>query len=149
LLEKPVTATPSVERRAFGFLWSPVSALSPAGTGVVSASTTKSYGQERSSANETVNFVIPAADFHGMLRLKVRLRNPSTGTEYDSHTLVVDASLRQTLRLRAILVSYTGPSTAATTSPPPPTITLAAPTLNDARATAARALLMMPVQSTG
>jgi len=149
LLEKSVTATLSIERRAFGFLWFPVGTLSPAGSGVVSASITESYDQERSSTNETVNFVIPAADFHGVLRLKVRLRNPSTGTEYDSHTLVVNASLRQTLRLRAILVSYNGPSTAATTNPPPPTMSLAAPTLNDARATAARALLMMPVQSTG
>ena len=60
----------------------------------------------------------------------------STGTEYDSHTLVVNASLRQTLRLRTILVSYTGPSTAAATTPPPPTITLAAPTLADSHVSA-------------
>ena len=149
LLEKSVTASLTVERRLFGFLWLPVSTLSPTGSGVVSAGITESYTQERSSTAETVNFVIPAAQFHGTLRLKVRLRSATSGTEYDTHTLVVNANLRQTLRLRAILVSYNGPSTAATTTPPPPTITLAAPTLANAQATAARALLMMPVQSTG
>ena len=149
LSERSVTASLTVERRAYGFLWFPVATLSPTGTGVVSASISESYGQERTSTTETVNFVIPGADFHGVLRLRVRLRNPTSGTEYDSHTLVVNATLRQTLRLRTILISYNGPSTAAATTPPPPTITLAAPTLADARATAARALLMMPVQSTG
>jgi hypothetical protein len=149
LVEKSVTASLTVERRLFGFLWLPVSTLSPTGSGVVSAGITESYDQERSSTTETVNFVIPAAQFHGTLRLKVRLRSATSGTEYDTHTLVVNANLRQTLRLRAILVSYNGPSTSATTTPPPPNVSLAAPTLADAQATAARALLMMPVQSTG
>lgn len=149
LLEKSVTASLTIERRLFGFLWLPVSTLSPIGSGVVSAGITESYAQERSSTSETVNFVIPAAQFHGTLRLKVRLRSATSGTEYDTHTLVVNANLRQTLRLRAILVSYNGPNTSATTNPPPPNISLAAPTLADAQTTAARALLMMPVQSTG
>jgi hypothetical protein len=149
LAERSVTASLTIERRSFGFLWFPVATLTPMGTGVLSASVTESYAQERSSTAETLNFVIPAADFHGTLRLTVRLRHATSGSEYDSHTLVVNAALRQTLRLRAILVSYNGPSTSVASTPPPPTITLAAPTLADAQATAARALLMMPVQSTG
>ena len=62
---------------------------------------------------------------------------------------MVNASLRQTLRLRTILVSYSGPSTAAATTPPPTDDHPRGAHLADARATAARALLMMPVQSTG
>lgn len=147
--ETPVTASLRIERRSFGFLWFPVATLSPTGSGVLSASVTESYAQERSSTAETLNFVIPAADFHGTLRLTVRLRHATSGSEYDSRTLVVNASLRQTLRLRAILVSYNGPSTSVATTPPPPTITLAAPTLANAQTTAGRALLMMPVRSTG
>lgn len=149
LLGKQVTASLTVERRLFGFLWLPVTTVSPIGSGVVSAGITETYDQERSSTTETINFVIPADTFHGTLRLTVRLRAATSRTEYDTHTLVVNANLRQTLRLRAILVSYNGPSTSATTTPPPPNITLAAPTLADAQTTAARALLMMPVQSTG
>ena len=141
LAERSVTASLTIERRSFGFLWFPVATLTPRGTGVLSASVTESYAQERSSTAETLNFVIPAADFHGTLRLTVRLRHATSGTEYDSHTLVVNAALRQTLRLRAILVSYNGPRTSVASTPPPPTITLAAPTLADAQATAARALL--------
>ncbi len=147
--ETPVTASLKIERRAFGFLWFPVATLAPTGSGVLSASSTETYVQERSSTTETLNFVIPAAQFTGTLRLTVKLRHATSGTEYHSRTLVIDASLRQTLRLRAILVSYNGPSTSVASTPPPPTITLAAPTLADAQATAARALLMMPVQSTG
>jgi hypothetical protein len=149
LAERSVTASLTIERRFFGFLWFSVATLTPTGTGVLSASVTESYTQERSSTAETLNFVIPAAHFHGTLRLTVRLRHATSGSEYDSHTLVVNAALRQTLRLRAILVSYNGPSTSVASTPPPPTITLAAPTLANAQATAARALLMMPVQSTG
>lgn len=149
LSEKSVTASLTIERRAFGFLWFHVATLSPVGSGIVSAGLSESYTQERSSTTETINFVIPRAQFRGTLRLKVRLRSTTSGTEYDTHTLVVNAALRQTLRLRAILVSYNGPSTSAATTPPPPTINLAAPTLADAQATAGRALLMMPVQSTG
>ena len=79
----------------------------------------------------------------------MRLRHATSGREYDSHTLVVNAALKQTLATAGILVSYNGPRTSVASTPPPPTITLAAPTLADAQATAARALLMMPVQSTG
>ena len=147
--ETPVTATLTIERRSFGFLWFPVATLAPNGTGVLSASVTESYTQERSSTAETLNFVIPAAQFHGTLRLTMRLHHASSSKEYNSRTLVVNASLRQTLRLRAILVSYNGPSTSVASNPPPPTITLAAPTLANAQTTAGRALLTMPVQSTG
>ena len=54
----------------------------------------------------------------------VALRHATSGREYDSHTLVVNAALKQTLRLRAILVSYNGPRTSVASTPPPPTITL-------------------------
>jgi hypothetical protein len=145
-----VTATLEIERRDFGFLWFPVTTLTPQGASPISATLSDTYVTQRTTLGRTLNFVIPAAQFTGVLRLTVRLTSPDGATVHDTQQTIVDASLRQTLRLRSILVNYNGPNTA---NPPAgttaPTITLAAPTLADAAVAAGRALLMMPVQSTG
>jgi hypothetical protein len=140
------TATLEVRRRIFGFLWMPVATLNPLGaSGVVGPS---DYNSERTNTANTINFVIPAAQFTGNLRLRVQLSN---GGGADTETVYINAALRQTLRLRSILVSYNGPATANVPAgaPAPPNVTLAAPTLADAQATSALARLMMPVRSTG
>jgi hypothetical protein len=147
--ERRVTASLEVERRAFGFLWFPVGSFAPRPPGTLLASTTESYAQERGSIAETINFVIPAANFHGTLRLTVVLSDAASGTEYHRKQVVINAALRQTLRVRAIPVSYNGPSTSVATTPPPTTLNLPAPTVANLQVTAASAMLMMPVQSTG
>ena len=146
-----VSARLEIRRRSYGFLWLPVATLNPQGPPTVTADLFEPYTSERGDPTKTLNFVIPAAMFTGNLRLIVRLTDAGGGTEYDKETLVINATLRQTLRLRSILVSYNGPSTANVPagSPAPPNITLAAPTLANAQATSARAMLMMPVRSTG
>jgi len=102
------------------------------------------YDDERSRFDRTLNFRIPAEQFFGDMRLTATLDD---GQQYST---TVSARLVQTLRVRAILVSYQGPSTA---NPAPgtiaPTISLAAPTLADVQTTAALAFRMMPVQQTG
>ncbi|MFD6700117.1 MULTISPECIES: M66 family metalloprotease [unclassified Microbacterium] len=102
------------------------------------------YDDERSRFDRTLNFRIPAEQFFGSMRLTVTLDDGQT------LSTTVSARLVQTLRVRAILVSYQGPSTA---NPPAgtmaPTVTLAAPTLADVQTTAALAFRMMPVQQTG
>jgi hypothetical protein len=145
-----ITGELLVERRRFGFLYTAATTISPQPPGSVTAQQTLAYVVERSNVANTLNFVIPANEFWGLLRLTVSLRAAS-GTPYDSETIYIDATLRQTLRLRGIFVSYNGPSTANVPlgSPPPPTITLAAPTLANLQSTAALALRSMPVQSTG
>lgn len=146
-----VTGTLEVERRFNGFSWSTVATLGPQPPGSVIARQTRDYALERSTITETLNFVVPADEFWGNLRLTVRITDGG-GTEYDSETRLIDATLRQTLRIRAIMVSYSGPATAMAPPPggsPVPTVTLAAPTLADLQATAGLSLRAMPVQSQG
>lgn len=142
-----VSGSLSLARRQFGFFWSPVTTLTPQPPGSLVTQTSNTYDVERSSTASTLNFVIPAAEFYGNLRLRVALTTNS-GYQADTEDLFVDASLQQTLRIRAILVSYNGPSTYVN-NPPPPNLQLAAPTLANLQATAAIALRAMPVESTG
>jgi hypothetical protein len=149
-LPRPLTGVSGrlrVERRVAGIFWSTVATLTPQGAGTITADPTVDYATERENLSRTLNFVVPADAFSGMTRLIVELTPGSA-----EHPQVVDASLWQTLRLRAILVSYAGPSTAAMPppgSPPPPSITLPAPSLADLQATSALALNAMPVEATG
>ncbi|MEV0028925.1 hypothetical protein [Nocardia sp. NPDC050793] len=102
------------------------------------------YADRRRSINDTLNFVIPANNFHGRMRLTLTLTDLA-GNRLDRKTLLLYATLRQTLRLRGILVSYNGPASASSATS---TVSLAAPTLADLRATAALATRAMPVRST-
>lgn len=113
--------------------------------GVVTAHSTPDYATERADIQETLNFVIPSDEFWGDLRLTVRIWGED-GTKYLPQTLDVDATLRQTLRVRGIPVHYKGPSTAG---PSPTPFDLPAPKLADLAATSAYAMRAMPVQATG
>lgn len=146
-----MSGTLELERRSGGFVWNPVTTYSPRAPGTVTARRSPAYDTERSNIGDTLNFVIPATEFWGNLRLTVRLVNAS-GNEVDTHTVNIDATLRQTLRIRSIMVAYNGPATSATPppgAPPVPNLTLAAPTLANLQATAALSLRAMPVQSQG
>jgi hypothetical protein len=142
------TARLTIERRNRGFLWAAAATLPAQAPGIIAPTT--DYATERSSIFSTLNFIIPAADCWGILRLTVELFD-SGGRSWGTSSVTVHATLKQTLRLRAILIGYNGPSTAVMLpgQPPPPNLTLAAPTLADLQTTAARALLAMPVQATG
>ena len=137
------------------FVWDPVTTLEPEQPKSVTARARSGgrdsrldYDTERSSTFNTLNFIVPAADCFGVLRLTVELISAER-TSLDTNAVTVHATLRQTLRMRGIMVSYNGPSTAVTVpgGPPPPLI--AAPRLSDLQSTASLALLAMPVQSTG
>lgn len=146
-----VTATLSVARRSGGFFWSVVSTPSAQAPGSVTAQHAPDYATQRSTLGATLNFIIPADAFRGYLRLTVTVKRAS-GEVLDETTVPIDATLRQTLRIRAILVSYNGPATSAAPppgGPPVPNLTLAAPTLANLQTTAGLALRAMPVQSTG
>jgi hypothetical protein len=136
----------TVNRRRLGFLWTPVGTYNAQGT--VVAQQSPGYATERATTAMTLNFVIPSGDFAGTMHLTVRLTD-TAGDTLDTDSVTVGANLRQTLRVRAILVSYNGPSTANPGPAPPPNLTLAAPTLADLANTAALALRMMPVGAAG
>ena len=144
-----VSGTLEIQRRSHGFLYSTVATLNPEAPGSVTVPTTTTYDAERSSVANTLNFIIPSNTFRGNLRLVVNLTPAGGGNTLDTHTVDIDACLRQTVRIRAILVSYNGDSTANPGPPAPTNLTLAAPTLADVQATAALAHRMMPVQATG
>jgi hypothetical protein len=145
-----VTGRLTIERRRLGFLWDTVATLTPQAPGSVTARANPDYATERGSTFNSLNFVIPAAQCAGVMRLTVTVTD-AAGSTLATSRVVVHANLIQTLRLRGILVAYNGPSTAnrPPNTPPPPNVTIAAPTLANLQATAARSLLAMPVQSTG
>ena len=115
-----VTGTLQVEHRRLGSIFDPPETFNPQPPGNVTTQDLD-YATERGDVANTLNFIIPAESFYGTMRLTVRLTD-SSGSEYDTETLMISAALVQTLRVRAILVSYNGPSTAATPTPgqPPP-----------------------------
>lgn len=134
-----VTGTMSVHRRRFGFLWDHVVDLAPQPPGTVTAQQSIDYATERGDTDNTLNFVVPADVMCGRLRFDITVTD---GSRTASRSVEVDATLRQTLRMRIVPVSYDG--TDAAGNP----LTLAAPTLADAQAEAAWSLLIYPVQST-
>jgi hypothetical protein len=143
-----VTATLEVARRNYAFGYDVVRTLSPVGSATITAQDSVTYNTERNSLGRTLNFIIPAEDFWGTLRLTARV----TGYPGVEGNATVRANLVQTLRIRAILVAYNGPSSANTPGPGQPAITqltLPAPTLANLQATASQALAAMPVQATG
>jgi hypothetical protein len=120
-----VTGTLTIERRSGGFAWNHVATLTPRPPGSVTARRNPAYATERGTLGWTLNFLVPADQFIGAMRFTARVTD-AAGSEYDDHQVPVDAILRQTLRVRAILVGYNGPATAAT---PPPGTTVPNPVL--------------------
>lgn len=137
-----VTGTLEVSSRVLGFMYLPGTTLSPQPPGTVTARRSPAYAVERSTLGYTLNFIIPAALMCGHLRLTARIQSP--GGETDDHVIYIDATLRQTLRLRGIFVGYNGPASSAAGAP---NITIAAPGLADLQTTSAWTLLTFPVRS--
>jgi hypothetical protein len=151
----PITGSLEVFRRSGLINWVPVATLAPRAPGVVTATQNPTYLSERSSLASTLNFVIPVRLFGlptsppvdvmcGHLRLKATIEAP--GGRVDTLEVDVDAVLEQTLRIRAILISYNGPAS-ANAPPAAPPLNLPAPGLGNVRTTAGFTLLTFPVQS--
>src|SRR5690606_17792506 len=97
-----VTATLTLERRNHQMAYDSVATYSPQAPGALDVPATLAYATERGNIGRTLNFVIPAGEFHGTLRLTARL----TGYEAAEFTVDVRAHLVQTLRVRMIAVHY-------------------------------------------
>jgi hypothetical protein len=128
----------------FNSFWATVATLSPLPPGTATAIKNINYVAERGFLNSSLNFVIPADDMFGYLRLEVRIRRQGENQPIATYTEEINATLLQTLRLRGIFISYNGQNAAGTT-----TLNLPAPTLADLQNTAAYTLTVDPVQSTG
>jgi hypothetical protein len=142
-----VTGELIVERRrdVLGLTWQPVATLSPLFPGQVTALNSIDYVTERSTLAASLNFIIPAEDMLGSLRVTARIwRSDAAGSVHEDSVLV-SATLLQTLRLRGIFISYNGDDGNGVGT----NLNLAAPTLANLQATAAWTLTVDPVQSTG
>jgi len=138
-----VTGTVEVQRRHAGFIYLPVTTLSAQPPGSVTAHASPAYATERGTLGSSLSFIIPADQMCGHLKLIVTVTSPGGATDTDE--LLLDATLLQTLRLRAVMVAYNGPSS---TAPGAPTLTIAAPTVANLQTTSQWALRTFPVQST-
>jgi Peptidase M66 len=139
-----VTGSLEVQRRQLGFWFVPVATLNPHSSSTTSVPSlfTTTYASVRGSIGSTINFVIPASEMIGTLRLIARVTQSGRTVEA---TIDVAVTLRQTLRLAGVMISYNGPSSMQAGSP---NLTLAAPTLADLQAMSGTALTLFPVEST-
>ncbi len=133
-----------------GAIWDNVATLSPQPPGAVTTQSNPDYATERTTLSSSLNFIIPGDVMWGKLRLRARIwqQGSAADSPLDTHEIMLDVTLLQTLRLRGIMISYNGQD--PTVNPNnPPTINLPAPTLADLQATAAWTLTTNPVQSQG
>lgn len=142
-----VTGELVVERRrdVLGLTWQQVATLSPLFPGQVTALNAIDYVTERSTLAATLNFIIPAEDMLGPLRVTARIWRSGATDLVHEDSVLVSATLLQTLRLRGIFISYNGDDGNGVGT----NLNLAAPTLANLQATAAWTLTVDPVQSTG
>jgi hypothetical protein len=139
-----VTGTLGVRRRR-RFMWPSVATLAPRPPGTIVAPRPQwvesNLAGERSSLAATLNFVIPADLMCGELRLTARVQGRGAPAV---KSITIDVTLRRTLRLAGIFVSYNGP---ANTNPGAQVISVPAPTMQTFQTTAADTLTLYPVRS--
>ncbi|WP_280262122.1 hypothetical protein [Nocardia abscessus] len=141
-----VTGDLVVERASgpFNLIWTRVAILSPRTPGTATARREADYATTRSTLSDTLNFVIPADQVWGRMRVTARVWQTGSSSPSDTRLESFSATLLQTLRLRGILISYNGTDAAGTT-----TLNLAAPTLANLQTTAAWTLTVDPLQAQG
>lgn len=145
-----VTGELLIERRGMFPHWETVATLTPNAPGTVTSQSDPDYATERSTIASTLNFIIPRDMMWGVVRMTAKIwqQGSSSSSSLDAHTVVLDATLWQTLRLRGVMISYNGPDPTVNQTPPP-NVNLAAPTVADMQATAAWTLTTNPVSSQG
>lgn len=126
--------------------------MGPLPPSTISVSEFLDYPTQRSNITFTLNFIIPQKYLSYNLRLTANIWQVDGGNKnkpdatYSIPLLFI--MLRQTLRLRGIMISYSGIDPNSSTTPPP-TINLDAPTTADLQSNAAWTLTTNPVQSQG
>lgn len=144
-----VTGKLVVERQysVFPLQWTAVGEYTPQGLFSVTAPASADYATERGNIWSTLNFLLPAADVTGVMRVRAIIW-PTAGSDADpsdTDEVTVNATLLQTLRVRGILISYNGPNAAGTVA----NMNLAAPTVADLQATCAQTHIVYPVENVG
>jgi len=138
----PVTGTLEVLRRTPGVYWESIGNFPAEPPGEVTAVANPDYATERSTLGATLNFVIPAELMCGTLKLVARV---TAGRWTDTLSVTLPVTLRQTLRIAGVMLTYDGPARKGSTGP---NLVIAAPTMADLQGMAHRALTLFPVEST-
>lgn len=123
----------------------PALTLTPQAPGVVTTEN-DSYDAERSTLGSSLNFIIPADEMVGQMRLtaEIWLDGQSETNIVDSETINIFPDLVQTLAVRGVMIRYKGPNAAGTAN-----LDLPAPTMANLMTTAAWSLTTMPVGARG
>lgn len=152
------TATLEVRRRTIHGVYAKVATLTALPPGEMFAQSNPPYAKERGDYMQlpyyaligSLNFVVPASMMFGSMLFRVNLTEGrsfggifSTGVR-DTYDVYADVRLRQTLRLRSIMVGYAGPKSSSDPAP----LFLSPPSFPfDLQNTATWTLLMYPVQN--
>lgn len=154
----PASGTLEIQRRGRFGPYQTVATLAPQPPGELMALTDPPYelerGEQRQFPSPTIpgslNFAVPASMMFGSLMFRATVSEGRTSGGLfgrgpsDTRDVHVDVDLRQTLRLRAIMVGYSGPKSSTDPSP----LFLSPPNYPaDLLETAKLTLLMYPVQS--
>lgn len=118
-----------------------VTAFTPAQQGFPSVAFTPNtpYATQRRNLSNTLNFVIPASEMHGIFRIAVSVTADAADT--DAQVYHLDVTLLQTLQVRGIPIRYWGPDAAGNQ------VQLGPTTLADFVSTATWAMLTYPVEN--
>ena len=150
--DQDLTGDLVVERRT-GILetqWTTIATIAPQPPGYVTSQRDPTYATERGTIGWSLNFIVSASLMKGILRFTARIwpLGDGTRTPIDTWQESVDASMLQTLSLRGVFVTYSGPDPTKNATNPP-TVNLPAPTLANLQATAAWTLTTNPLESQG
>jgi hypothetical protein len=127
--------------------WDLVGEFTPRAPGTVVAQVSANYATERGSIASSLNFILPADEVRGALRITAVVwpQGGTSSSPSDTEKISIDAMLHQTLRVRGIFVSYNGPNAAGTVA----NMNLPAPTLANLQTSCGITHTVFPVESTG
>ncbi|MEA2080084.1 MAG: hypothetical protein U9P00_09545, partial [Pseudomonadota bacterium] len=137
---KDVDGTLTVERRVGG-VWSQIAQIASQNGTVDARDSFVNYDAERGNINESLNFIVPAAQMTGLLRLSVDVASPYKQCPGNTATgqTTVDVNLTQTLNAAFITIGYNGPNNTNTGN-----LNLPAPTLAQCQAETSWAMTTFP-----
>ncbi len=136
-----VNGTLTVERRVGG-VWTQVMTIVPQNGPIDAQDGFVSYDAERGNIMNSLNFVVPAAEMTGLLRMRVDVASPYKQCPGNTATgqTTVDVNLTQTLNAAFITIGYNGPNNTNTGN-----LNLPAPTLAQCQAETSWAMTTYPV----
>lgn len=136
-----IDGTLIVERRVGG-IWTQVAAIASENGPIDARDEFVNYDAERRNVNNSLNFIVPAVQMIGLLRLRVNVesQHPQCPGNTATGQIAVDVNLTQTLNAAFITIGYNGPNDENTSN-----LNLPAPTLAQCQAETSWVMTTFPV----